>query len=113
MVDSDYSFPAQKKQGGAMVMAGDSSVPALLSLVTLLAIWAQTDAVYVPPGPKYPCPYERPRLFYPCRCTAGSDVGVTLVCVNANLASLSVAFANVAAMELPVESLTISSSKFC
>ncbi|BES97939.1 LRR_TYP [Nesidiocoris tenuis] len=95
-----------------MVMAGDSSVPALLSLVTLLAIWAQTDAVYVPPGPKYPCPFERPRLFYPCRCTAGSDVGVTLVCANANLASLSVAFANVAAMELPVESLTISSSKF-
>nr|ATU82741.1 secreted Chaoptin-like protein [Pristhesancus plagipennis] len=66
---------------------------------------------YIPPGPKYPCP-ENPSLFYPCKCTSGSDLGLEIYCGNSNLASLSIAFTNIAALRSPLEKLTIAAAKF-
>ena len=48
--------------------------PLLLSLLLLFSLqWA--DGVYVPPGPKYPCPAE-PKQIYPCVCLQGADTGL-------------------------------------
>ncbi|KAL9918993.1 insulin like growth factor binding protein acid labile subunit convoluted isoform 1-T3 [Glossina fuscipes fuscipes] len=66
---------------------------------------------YVYGQPKYKCPI-RSKVVYPCRCIKGSDVGVYVVCDNTNLATLSVALQNLAALELPIEHLTINKGYF-
>lgn len=40
--------------------------------------------VYIPPGPKYPCPQE-PRLIYPCLCIRGADTGLVRKIIQAVL----------------------------
>ena len=48
----------------------------LLSLILLFSLqWA--DSVYIPPGPKYPCPTEANQL-YPCVCLQGADTGLVI-----------------------------------
>lgn len=76
-----------------------------LCLPLILATYATGE--YIPPGPAYRCPTDR-RLLYPCKCGGESDVGVAITCSNTNLASMSVAFNNLATFSLPIERLTIS-----
>ncbi|EDW72313.2 uncharacterized protein Dwil_GK20783 [Drosophila willistoni] len=61
---------------------------------------------YVYGEPKYLCP-KKPQVLFPCVCTKGSDQGLYVRCENANLATLSVALQNLAALNMPVEELTI------
>ncbi|XP_058122260.1 toll-like receptor 7 [Anopheles ziemanni] len=67
-------------------------------------------AEYIPPGPKYKCP-EKAKLIYPCVCTHGTDDGLFVQCENSNLASLSVAFINLASMNLPIVELRLKRCK--
>ncbi|XP_055613623.1 insulin-like growth factor-binding protein complex acid labile subunit, partial [Uranotaenia lowii] len=67
-------------------------------------------AEYIPPGPKYTCP-EKVKLFYPCVCTRGTDDGLFISCENSNLASLSVAFINLANLNVPIEELHLRRCK--
>ena len=60
----------------------------LLLLVISSVQWA--NSVYVPPGPKYPCP-EEPKQIYPCVCLQGGDTG--LVFYKPFLQSLSYFYA--------------------
>lgn len=81
-------------------------------LVELLLWLGVAHAIYIPPGPKFPCPPQK-QLLYPCKCTKGTDTGITVYCNSTNLASLSVALTNIASIQAPIDALTISSGKFC
>ncbi|XP_055640650.1 chaoptin [Toxorhynchites rutilus septentrionalis] len=80
------------------------------SIITWLSVLQITDAEYIPPGPKYTCP-EKAKIIYPCVCTRGTDDGIYVNCENSNLASLSVAFINLASLNVPVEELHIKRCK--
>uniref|UniRef100_A0A182S9R4 Uncharacterized protein n=1 Tax=Anopheles maculatus TaxID=74869 RepID=A0A182S9R4_9DIPT len=67
-------------------------------------------AEYIPPGPKYKCP-EKIKLIYPCVCTHGTDDGIYIQCENSNLASLSVAFINLANTNVPIVQLRLKRCK--
>lgn len=62
--------------------------------------------IYIPPGPRYTCPKDSTYI-YPCKCIKGGDVGLYIKCENTNLASLSLAFINLANEDAPVEELII------
>lgn len=79
-------------------------------IVIFLSALQTTSAEYIPPGPKYTCP-EKPKLIYPCECTRGTDDGIFITCENSNLASLSVAFINLASLNVPIEELHIKRCK--
>ncbi|XP_073844733.1 insulin like growth factor binding protein acid labile subunit convoluted [Musca autumnalis] len=81
------------------------------SLLILLTISHQVNSVYVYGEPKYKCP-ARPKLIFPCVCYNNTDIGIYVRCDNTNLATLSVAMQNLAALELPVEELTINKGHF-
>jgi hypothetical protein len=83
----------------------------VFQMLLLLLLAPLLQAAYVPPGPLYRCP-EKPLLLFPCGCEAGGDNGLNIRCENSNLASLSVAMANLAALNAPVERLTISKCHF-
>ncbi|XP_065336197.1 protein artichoke-like [Cloeon dipterum] len=68
-----------------------------------------SDAIYIPPGPKYPCPTDQKSIF-PCRCVSGSDDGLRVICELSGLAPMAAAFSNLAAQ--PVERLTIRKGRF-
>ncbi|GJQ76084.1 hypothetical protein Trydic_g1836 [Trypoxylus dichotomus] len=76
-------------------------------LLRLTVILGLAVAEYIPPGPKYRCPKEL-LLLHPCKCESESDVGITVLCENTNLASMSVGLNNLATFKLPIERLTIS-----
>ncbi|KAI8126994.1 hypothetical protein FF38_08671 [Lucilia cuprina] len=80
-------------------------------LLFVLSFTTFTEAVYVYGEPKYKCP-AKPKLIYPCQCLKGSDIGIYVTCDNTNLATLSVAMLNLAALQLPVEHLTINKANF-
>ena len=50
-------------------------------------------------------------LIYPCICTRSNDEGIFITCENSNLASLSIAFINIASTNLPIEDLIIEKCK--
>lgn len=75
-----------------------------------LSVLLQASAEYIPPGPKYKCP-EKAKLIYPCVCTKGTDDGIYVTCEKSNLASLSVAFINLANQNIPVEELQMKRCK--
>lgn len=62
--------------------------------------------IYIPPGPRYPCP-ERQNLLHPCICVQGSDKGLYVKCENANLASLSIGLINLSHESAPIEELIL------
>lgn len=76
----------------------------------LLSLLQIAVAEYIPPGPKYSCP-EKTKFLYPCVCTHGTDDGIFIDCENSNLASLSVAFINLASLKVPVEELHMKRCK--
>ncbi|XP_058452289.1 chaoptin [Malaya genurostris] len=81
------------------------------TLIAFLLSQLQTvGSEYIPPGPKYTCP-EKVKFLYPCACTHGTDDGIYVTCENSNLASLSVAFINLASLKVPVEELHIKRCK--
>lgn len=80
-------------------------------MIFLLFWFAVGQAVYIPPGPKFPCPPQA-NFLYPCKCTRGTDTGISIFCNNTNLASLSIALSNVASIEAPIDAMTISSGRF-
>lgn len=49
---------------------------------------------------------------HPCKCTKATDDGLTVICKNTNLASLSVALANIAVEKTPIDDLLIDRSHF-
>lgn len=49
---------------------------------------------------------------HPCKCIKATALGLTIECENTNLASLSVALANIAELEAPLENLLIDKSNF-
>lgn len=54
---------------------------------------------------------NRESLIYPCKCDKGSDIGIYLTCEKGNLASLSVAFENLGALNgSKVEEIIIKNS---
>ncbi|XP_015172515.1 PREDICTED: chaoptin [Polistes dominula] len=61
---------------------------------------------YIPPGPRFTCP-KVPTDIYPCTCVRGSDRGLYIHCENTNLASLSLAFANLGNEGMPIEELVL------
>ncbi|XP_049538481.1 protein artichoke [Anopheles darlingi] len=92
---------------------GGSGLGLMLGFCTLwlsLLVLPSAHAEYIPPGPKYKCP-EKPKLFYPCVCTHGTDDGIFIQCENSNLASLSVAFINLASTNVPIEKLHLKRCK--
>lgn len=55
--------------------------------------------------------YFRKNLLFPCKCDKGSDVGLYVSCDGGNLASLSIAFENLASLEgSKIEEVSISNS---
>lgn len=84
---------------------------ATLRFLVLLALSTISSAVYIPPGPKYPCRTGdlETQLLYPCQCLAGSDKGLYVRCENSNLATLAIGLSNLVSLEYPIESLTIAS----
>uniref|UniRef100_A0A182U5X7 Uncharacterized protein n=1 Tax=Anopheles melas TaxID=34690 RepID=A0A182U5X7_9DIPT len=98
-----------KQKRGARLVNG-------LGFIVLLTIgWVSVcppsaHAEYIPPGPKYKCP-EKAKLIYPCICTQGTDDGIFIQCENSNLASLSVAFINLASMNVPIVQLRLQRCK--
>ncbi|XP_062548023.1 chaoptin [Armigeres subalbatus] len=92
-------------------MLGRQAVGLLGAIVfILIGVLRFTSAEYIPPGPKYTCP-EKPKLIYPCVCTRGTDDGIFINCENSNLASLSVAFINLANLNVPIEELHLKRCK--
>ncbi|CAH0550427.1 unnamed protein product [Brassicogethes aeneus] len=81
----------------------------LLFTAMLCTLCGPVLSGYVPPGPLYRCPKDK-QFLHPCTCDTESDAGVTVSCNNTNLASMSVALNNLAAFNLPVESLLIYKS---
>lgn len=49
---------------------------------------------------------------HPCQCTKATDNGLTIFCENTNLASLSLALANLALEDAPIDDLLIKWSHF-
>jgi Leucine-rich repeat (LRR) protein len=81
-------------------------------LLLLLAILNVATAVYIPPGPKYECPAKENQIF-PCKCDRGSDIGLYVTCDGGNLASLSIAFQNLANLNgSKIEEVVMKNSKF-
>lgn len=76
-------------------------------VILTVATLAQVASEYIPPGPRYQCPKIRAKL-YPCECVQSGDRGVTIVCENTNLASLSVGLKNFGNENIPVEKLYLS-----
>lgn len=60
---------------------------------------------------KYHWNYREQSIF-PCKCLRGTDIGLYIYCENTNLASLAVGFENLAAIQAPIEELTIAKSHF-
>uniref|UniRef100_A0A182NUG8 LRRCT domain-containing protein n=1 Tax=Anopheles dirus TaxID=7168 RepID=A0A182NUG8_9DIPT len=94
---------------------GSRLVNGLGLMVVLCAGWLSlcppsAHAEYIPPGPKYKCP-EKAKLIYPCQCTHGTDDGLFVECENSNLASLSVAFINLASTNVPIVQLRLKRCK--
>ncbi|XP_048514607.1 chaoptin isoform X2 [Athalia rosae] len=77
-------------------------MPSMLALVVIAT--SVVHGIYVPPGPRYPCP-RRQTLFHPCVCVKGSDKGLYVRCENANLASLSLGLINLSHEGVPIEEL--------
>ncbi|XP_067213721.1 protein artichoke [Linepithema humile] len=77
-------------------------------LSPLLLLWTALSVMggYVPPGPRFNCPKDVIYI-YPCTCLRGSDRGLYVRCENTNLASLSLAFANLGNEGMPIEELTL------
>ncbi|XP_075166758.1 insulin like growth factor binding protein acid labile subunit convoluted [Haematobia irritans] len=96
-------------------MAVDIFTKVLLLVIPLalilLSITHRGNSEYVYGEPKYKCP-SRPKLIYPCECYNNTDIGIYVRCDNTNLATLSVAMQNLAALELPIEELTINKGHF-
>ncbi|XP_066596198.1 protein artichoke [Prorops nasuta] len=78
----------------------------MLMLPLLLVVAVPIMGGYVPPGPRFQCPKESIYI-YPCTCLRGSDNGLYIHCENTNLASLSLAFANLGNEGLPIEELIL------
>ncbi|KAF7997541.1 hypothetical protein HCN44_006112 [Aphidius gifuensis] len=75
----------------------------------MLLIVSPIIGEYIAPGPRYKCPDEKNSInIYPCVCIKGTDNGLIVQCENTNLASLSVAFSNLATEAVPIEELVIS-----
>nr|XP_029727427.1 LOW QUALITY PROTEIN: toll-like receptor 6 [Aedes albopictus] len=79
-------------------------------IIVIIGVSEFASAEYIPPGPKYTCP-EKSKLIYPCVCTRGTDDGIFISCENSNLASLSVAFINLASLNVPIEELHLKRCK--
>lgn len=82
------------------------------SILILLAVTLFLGPVlsgYIPPGPKYVCPVDQ-RPIFPCRCLAGGDDGLRVLCELSGLAPMAAAFSNLAAQ--PLAKLTISRGRF-
>lgn len=79
----------------------------IIWLLISATICTSAYSEYIPPGPKYQCPKNKAQLF-PCECVEPGDRGVSIVCENTNLASLSVGLKNLANENLFVEKLNIS-----
>lgn len=47
---------------------------------------------------------------HPCECVKATDDGLTIICLNTNLASLSLALANIGLDKTPIDSLLIDRS---
>ena len=75
--------------------------------VLLLTLCTHIRSEYIPPGPRYQCPKNKAQL-YPCLCAKPGERGVTIVCENTNLASLSVGLKNFANENLLIEKLYFS-----
>lgn len=74
--------------------------------IQLVILIVPIFAVYIPPGPRYECPKDGTYI-YPCSCVKGADSGLFINCENTNLASLSLAFANLGNEAKPIEELVI------
>ncbi|XP_059226145.1 protein artichoke [Stomoxys calcitrans] len=96
-------------------MRADMIAKALLALssvaLILLSITHEVKSEYVYGEPKYKCP-SRPKLIYPCVCFNNTDIGIYVRCDNTNLATLSVALQNLAALDIPIEELIINKGHF-
>lgn len=70
------------------------------------------SSIYIPPGPKYECPAKDSQIF-PCKCDRGSDIGLFVICDGGNLASLSIAFQNLANLNgSKIEEVIVKNSHF-
>lgn len=78
----------------------------MLSPLLLLGMALSVMGGYVPPGPRFRCPKDAIYI-YPCACLRGSDRGLYVRCENTNLASLSLAFANLGNEGMPIEELVL------
>ncbi|CAG5092043.1 Similar to atk: Protein artichoke (Drosophila melanogaster) [Cotesia congregata] len=78
----------------------------LMIQLVLLGLVLPIRGGYIPPGPRYTCPKDH-FYIYPCECLRGSDSGLFIRCENTNLASLSLAFANLGNEAAPIEELTL------
>ncbi|KAG8035697.1 hypothetical protein G9C98_001125 [Cotesia typhae] len=78
----------------------------LIIQLVLLVLVLPIRGGYIPPGPRYTCPKDH-LYIYPCECLRGSDSGLFIRCENTNLASLSLAFANLGNEAAPIEELTL------
>lgn len=56
--------------------------------------------------------FYRSLTIHPCKCIKATTIGLEIECINTNLASLSVALANIAELEVPIEYLLIDKSNF-
>lgn len=79
----------------------------ILGLIFIFINIVIIEGEYIPPGPTYRCPKNNLYL-YPCNCTEPGDRGITVICQNANLASISVGLKNLADQKIPIEKLEIS-----
>lgn len=87
-------------------MAMHRSLLICLPLQLLLQVHL-ASGIYIPPGPKYPCPEEKNQV-YPCVCVQSGDTGIVLHCSFTNLASLSVGVNNAL---VPIDHLVIANAK--
>lgn len=82
--------------------------PLLICLALQLLVRVQlAGGIYIPPGPKYPCPEEKKQV-YPCECVQSGDTGIVLHCSFTNLASLSIGVNNAL---VPIDHLVIANAK--
>ncbi|XP_031640244.1 protein artichoke [Contarinia nasturtii] len=59
----------------------------------------------------YSCP-KSPLTIHPCKCFNTTNFGIKAECINANLASISLALANIADKQISVDTLLIDTSNF-
>jgi hypothetical protein len=78
-------------------------------LVAATLLLGPVLAGYIPPGPKYNCPVDQ-RPIFPCRCLAGGDDGLRVLCELSGLAPMAAAFSNLG--NQPLAKLTISRGRF-